>query len=243
MLATLGVDPVPVCGLPTVCHLATGDEVVPVGSALRLGQVHDSNSVGLAALLASLGIRVRHLGIASDERDALRALVAQGLQSDVFVVTAGVSRGDRDHVPGVLRELGVELLFETVAVKPGKPTVFGTLGERLVFGLPGNPVSAQVITRLLVLPALRKMSGHAGHRPQWLTATLAQPLQHRPGRRSFVPATVTSEGGRLFAAPVSYQGSGDMLGMARGNALIVLDEGVAAWEAGQVTDVLMLGPW
>ena len=242
LLATLGVAQVPVHELPTVSMLATGDEVVPVAATPALGQVRDSNSAGFAAQLAPLGVRVDLLGIAPDERGALRDLVERGLASDVFAVSAGVSRGDHDLVPGVLRELGVELLFETVAIKPGKPTVFGRRGGTLVFGLPGNPVSSQVATQLFVLPALRKMGGHASHLPAWMTATLAAPASHKPGRRSFAPATTRWEGGQLLATPVrSYRGSGDMLGLAIADALIVLLEGRAAWEAGEQVQVLPLG--
>jgi molybdopterin molybdotransferase len=240
-LATLGIDPVPVFGLPTVCHLATGDEVVPVDHIPGLGQVRDSNSTGFAALLRPLGIQARHLGIAPDEPTALRPLVAEGLRSDVFAISAGVSRGDRDHVPDVLRELGVEVLFQTIALKPGKPTVFGVAGTTLVFGLPGNPVATQTVTRLLVLPALRRLSGHSDHRPHYLAGTLAVPASHKPGRRSFVPAFVESDGERLLAEPVAYRGSGDMLGLSRANALVVLAEDRPSWEAGELVPVLLTG--
>ncbi len=239
LLATLGVEPVPVHRLPTVSMMATGDEVVPMNSQPRLGQVRDSNSAGFAAQLAPLGLHVNLLGIAPDEREALLRLVRRGLEDDVLVVSAGVSRGDHDLVPDTLRELGVEVLFEKVAIKPGKPTVFGMRGDQLVFGLPGNPVSSQLVTRILVLPALRKMCGHARCVPPTMPATLTEPLSHEPKRRSHVPATVRHQGGRLLATPVrSYRGSGDTLGMASGNALIVLAEDRATWDAGAEVEVL-----
>jgi molybdopterin molybdotransferase len=241
LLATLGRDPVPVHRRPTVSHLATGDEVVPVGSTPRRGQVRDSNSVGFSALLAPLGLRVENLGIAADNRETLAGMMQRGLQSDVFAVTAGVSRGDCDYVPEVLGELGVEVLFETVALKPGKPTIFGKRGDKVVFGLPGNPVAAQVVTQLLVLPALRRMSGHLACLPPTVTATLTEPCSHRPKRRSQLPAIVRCEAGRLLVTPVPYRGSGDMLGLARGNALLVLAAGVAAWAAGDQVEVVLTG--
>jgi molybdopterin molybdotransferase len=240
LLATLGVEQAPVHRLPTVSMMATGNEVVPVGGTPGLGQVRDSNTAGFAAQVAPLGIRVDLLGIAPDDPAAVKRLAEQGLQSDVLAVSAGVSLGDHDFVPDILRELGVELLFETIAVKPGKPTVFGKLGDKVVFGLPGNPVSSQVVTRILVLPALRRMCGHASHLPAVVTATLTEPLSHKPKRRSYRPGTVRYEDGRLLATHTrSYRGSGDMLGMATGNALLILAEDRAEWGAGELIEVLL----
>jgi molybdopterin molybdotransferase len=241
ILAALGVAQVPVHGLPTVSVLATGNEIIPVGATPSRGQVRDSNSVGFAAHLAALGIRPRLLGVAPDDREALLPLLAQGLEGRVLAVSAGVSQGDLDLVPGALRELGVEVLFEAVAIKPGKPVLFGTRGDTLVFGLPGNPVSSQVVTQILVLPALRRMAGHSSFLPPNVTALLTEPVKHKPNRRSYLPATLRSEGGRLLATPVpGYQGSGDLRGLALGNALIVLPQGQAQFDAGAEVEALLL---
>ncbi len=243
ILAALGAAQVPVHELPTVSVLATGDEVVPVEATPEPGQVRDSNSPGVAAHLAELGLRPRLLGIAPDDREGLLPLLARGLESRVLIVSAGVSQGDLDLVPAVLRELGVEVLFEAVAIKPGKPVLFGVRSDTLVFGLPGNPVSAQVVMRILVLPALRRMAGHAACLPPTATALLTQAARHKPGRRSYVPATLRAEGGRLLVTPVApYQGSGDLRGLALGNALMVLPPERAQWAAGEEVEVLPTAP-
>ncbi|MBM3501189.1 MAG: molybdopterin molybdotransferase MoeA [Armatimonadetes bacterium] len=243
LLATVGLDPVPVVGLPRVAHVTTGDEVVPASCTPRLGQVRDSNSVGLASILTSVGVAVRSLGISPDDPAALEELARVGLESDVCLISAGVSKGDRDFVPEVLERLGVELLFRTVAIKPGKPTLFGVRGATLVFGLPGNPVAAQVVARVLVVPALEQLGGHTARRSRPVTAALAGPLSHKPGRRSFVPATVTCEAGQLHAHPVPHRGSGDMLGLASANALVVLAEDRAEWQIGDLAPVVLEESW
>lgn len=242
LLATVGLARVPVPRLPTVRMFATGSEIVPVEAVPGVGQVRDCNSAGFGALAATIGIVVEHLGIVADEAEALRQAAQAGLAGDVLVVSAGISMGECDLVPAVLRELGVEILFEHIAIKPGKPALFGRRGDTLVFGLPGNPVSLQLTTQVLVLPALRKMCGWADPMPPVVQANVTERVSHRPRRRSYLPAVLRSEGGSLRVTPVDYQGSGDILGPARGNAWIILPQGVEAVEEGQAVEVLLNEP-
>jgi molybdopterin molybdotransferase len=153
-----------------VAVLATGDELVAVSAVPGPGQIRNANSSGLLACCRRAGVPADDLGVARDNRPDLRAKIADGLRRDVLVVSGGISMGERDLVPAVFAELGVAVHFATIRMKPGKPTLFATHGEHLVFGLPGNPVSTLVAFRLFVWPALRKMMGRAPaapSRPTW----------------------------------------------------------------------------
>ena len=245
VLASLGFAEVPVFAPPRVAVLSTGNEIVPVGSPVKPGQVRDCNAYSFAARAGLEGARVALLGIASDDVEALDTLLADGLTRDMLVISGGVSVSERDLVPDSLRRLGVELIFEKVAMKPGRPTVFGLRGRTLVFGLPGNPVSVQVIAELLVVPALRLLSGHAEAGPRTARAILTAAVKHKGGRRTHVPVALGAsevEGeARLTATPVEYHGSGDFVGFSRADALAVLPEAPGKMEAGTAVDVVLLG--
>ncbi|NIA22433.1 MAG: molybdopterin molybdenumtransferase MoeA [Anaerolineaceae bacterium] len=239
LVAAAGRACVPVYGLPTVAILATGDEIIEPQGTPRAGQIRNSNSHALAARLRESGIQADYLGIAPDEQAALRAAIEDGLRRDVLIVSGGVSMGDYDLVPGVLAELSVELIFQRVAVKPGRPTVFGTRGGTIVFGLPGNPVSTLVIAELLVVPALLHMMGREDAAPTMVEALLEGPLSHRGNRMSFRPVALRWCEGVCRAAPVEYHGSADLAGAARGNAFALIPEGTKQLAAGSRTQVLM----
>ncbi|MBM4041510.1 MAG: molybdopterin molybdotransferase MoeA, partial [Planctomycetes bacterium] len=190
-LAACGCAEVPAFRRPTVAVLSTGNEVVPVGRVPRAGQIRDANAPYLAARLRQLGIEGRLLGIARDTPAALRRALREGLESDVLVVSGGVSAGDFDLVPAVLGKLGVEVLFDSVAMQPGRPTLFGRREGCLVFGLPGNPVSVLVAAELLVVPALKAMIGYADPNPPRRRARLLEATRHRPGRVAHVPGVLS----------------------------------------------------
>ena len=239
LAAAAGRGQVPVYGTPTVAILATGDEVIEPQGVPEPGQIRNSNSHALVARLRQSGLQADYLGIAPDDHAALRAAIEDGLQRDMLLVSGGVSMGDYDLVPGVLTELSVELIFQRVAVKPGRPTVFGTRGHKLVFGLPGNPVSTLVIAELLVIPALRHMMGQKNAAPAFVDAMLDGPLSHKGNRMSLRPVALRWPEGVCHAAPVEYHGSADLAGAARGNAFALIPEGVRELAAGSRTQVLM----
>jgi molybdopterin molybdotransferase len=228
LLATHGVDPVPVVGAPRVALVVTGDEVVPPETTPAPGQLRDSHGDFLAAAVADTGASFEHLGIAPDDPDTLAARLAAGLDgSDVLLVTGGVSAGEADLVEEHLDRLGCRRLVTAVAVQPGKPLVIAVRERpdggpaRVVFGLPGNPASVMVCFRLFVQPALRRLMGHDdGYLHGLLGGTLAAPLAGAKGRDRFLPARVDLENGRLWVEPVSPRGSHDLAAYARGTALV-----------------------
>lgn len=241
LVATHGYAELPVHRLPRVALLATGDEVVPPETEPAPGQLRDSHTDFLLAATRSLGIRAEPLGIAPDRVDALRALVARGLESEVLLMSGGVSMGEFDFVEGVLDELGCERVLDGVAIQPGQPLVFATHPGGIVFGLPGNPASVMVNFWLFVRPALRIL---AGHRDSWwggaLRARLAAPLPKAGGRMRFLPAEAESRAGVLWATPFPPKGSHDLAAYARGNALVRIEAGSSPCPEGEECEVLLL---
>jgi molybdopterin molybdotransferase len=224
VLASLGFSEVTVHRRPTVAILGTGDELVPLGQPLGAGQIHDSSAIALEALVRGMGGLPTHLGIARDDADDLRAKIREGAHHDVLLTTGGVSVGDHDLVKAVLGELG-ELHVWRINMQPGKPLAFGRIGDTLVFGLPGNPVSSLVAFEVFVRPALRALQGHQRlHRPQF-KATLLQPITKQQPRRQYLRAVVDSEGGSFNVMLTGPQGSHQLTSVARANALLVLGEG------------------
>ena len=224
VLACAGKARVRVARRPVVALLVTGDEIVPVSAAPAPGQIRNSSGPAVAAQARLAGAEVRLLGVAPDRQDAIAEALGAGLAADVLVVSGGVSAGDYDLVEPALLERGATFLFTKVAIKPGAPLVFGRRGRTLVFGLPGNPVSAQVTFDLFVRPALLKMQGaRVLGRPR-LEVELLAAVKNRSGRKSHLPARVRFEGGRLVARPLRSMGSGDLAAHARANALVVIED-------------------
>jgi molybdopterin molybdotransferase len=244
LLAAVGRAEVRAVPAPRLAVLSTGDEVVEAGAAPGPGQIRNSNGPMLTALAAWAGARPRYLGIACDRLDSLRPLVEQGLRDDVLVLSGGVSAGKLDLVPGVLQEAGVTARLHKVEMKPGKPVFFGSRdcdGRRvLVFGLPGNPVSALVCFALFVRPALRLLAGHADPATDPLAATLAGDFAYRTDRPTYHPAHLEVREGRYEVRAVPWFGSADLRGLLRANALVVLPAGDQQHRAGATLPVLPL---
>ncbi len=209
MAAAVGRMELTAHGRPRVAVLVTGQEVVEPGRPLQAGQVYDSNSFMLAALLRDCGCEPVELGIADDVREDLLEKMDYGLsEADALVTVGGASVGEYDLVKDVLAELGCEQRFWKVAMKPGKPFVFGTRGAKLVFGLPGNPVSAVVTFLVLVRPALMKLRGFGRIDPAPVMAEAAADLVNARGDRThFMRARLERDGQRLLVRPLSRQGS------------------------------------
>jgi len=241
VLATAGHARVRVGRKPVVAVLVTGDEIVDVAAAPGPPEIRNSNGPAMAAQARLAGASVRILGVAPDRQDAIVAALRDGLSADVLVVSGGVSAGDYDLVEPALVELGATLLFTKVAVKPGAPLVFGRRGATLVFGLPGNPVSAQVTFDLFVRPALLKLQGASVLSRPRVAVELLGAFKNRSGRKSHMPARVRFEGGRLVARPLRSAGSGDLVAHARANALVVLEAERTEAAQGETAEALLLG--
>lgn len=235
--ATVGKTRLNVGRRPRVAILATGDELVHPSEMPRPGQIRNSNGFSLLAQAQSVGAETTYLGVARDTEASLREPLRRGLSYDVLLLSGGVSMGRFDLVEGVLQQLGVEILVSAVALKPGKPLVFGARPAEagLVFGLPGNPVSTMVTFELFVRPALAKMEGSASPCRSLVRAELVRPLSNRGPRRAFLPGWLAPDGvdGRLLAHPIETRGSGDIVAFSKANALLVVPEQRERLEAGE----------
>lgn len=237
LLATVGKARVAVARRPRVAVFSTGDELRhPRSSRLGPAEIRDANSHMIAARCRALGLSVRRLGFAPDDPERLAGTIRAGLAGDALFVSGGVSMGRYDYVEPVLERAGVRLLVTAVAIRPGKPFVFGIReGSRpvLVFGLPGNPVSALTTFEVFARPALEAMQGIADPRPPRPRVRLLAPVSNRGPRRAFLPARVgLAEDGSLAAQPIRSQGSGDIAAVALANALVVVPEDAEGIPAG-----------
>ena len=221
--------------------LVTGDELVDVWEAPGRGRIRNSNGYAVMAQAAAAGAVVRSLGVAPDQKDRIAEAVREGFASDVLVISGGVSAGAFDLVEEVLARFDVGLLFTKVAIKPGAPLVFGRRGDKLVFGLPGNPVSAQVTFDVFVRAALLRMQGARVVSRPVVEVLLQDALANRSGRANHLPVRIRVQDGRLVAGRVRTAGSADVVAHAAANGLVVLDAARVQAEAGEKARALLLG--
>jgi molybdopterin molybdotransferase len=240
VLAACGRTRVRVGRRPSLAVLATGDELVEPDRTPSPGQIRNSNGPLLMALARRAGAEARYLGIAGDRREALSEAIGRGLGADILVLSGGVSMGAYDLVGETLRSLGVEILFERVAIKPGRPFTFGRRKDTLVFGCPGNPVSTYVIFQVFGRPAIRKMIGFADPAPAPVRGTLRGEVRQRPGRTGYYQARARLSEGGCVAEILPTTGSADFASCARGNALAIVPAELSSMRAGEAIDVLLL---
>lgn len=229
---------------PTVAVLATGNELVSPKVRPNAGQIRNSNGPMLTALVRQAGGIPVELGVARDNREELREAITAGLAEDVLVLSGGVSAGVLDLAPSVLAELGVQQVFHKIRMKPGKPLWFGVLPakpiDKLVFGLPGNPVSTLVCFELFVRPALAKLAGRAPLGFPNSQARLEIPFVHRGERPTYHPSILSLAGGLAKVTPLPWQGSADLRGLATANVLACFPAGDREFAAGETIEVLAL---
>lgn len=225
VLASVGATEPLVSMRPRVAVLVTGDEVIDPKIRPSAAKIRNANGPALLAAIEDAGGLPKDFGIVPDDRAKTRAVIERALSEghEAIVLSGGVSMGDFDFVEDVLIQLGVSLHVTAVRMKPGAPFVFGTREGTLVFGLPGNPVSAQVTFELLVRPALLKMQGASAFLRPLFPATLEGPLTNRSNRRNYLPVTTWRGAQGLIARPLSTQGSGDIVAHAFANALAILE--------------------
>ncbi|MGZ4440564.1 MAG: molybdopterin molybdotransferase MoeA [Gaiellaceae bacterium] len=241
-LAAAGLGELSCARRPRAAVLTTGTELRPPGEPLGPGEVYEANGLMLAAALASAGAVVERLPPVEDDLDAHRAAIARGLDADVLVTSGGVSVGRHDLVRPVLAELGAEEVFWRVAVKPGKPISFSMRGRTLVFGLPGNPVSALVGFELFVRPAVLALQGVPEPLPRFEPARLARAVHRSPGRDELVRARSAAGDGEVVLEPVDGQESHMIASAATANVLVFVPQGDGELPEGAAVRYLRLGP-
>jgi molybdopterin molybdotransferase len=238
MAAEIGRVRMQVTRRPKVAILATGDELVELGDTPGRFQIRNSNSVSIAAQVTFAGGEAMPQGNSPDDPEQLRAHIETALEADVVVISGGVSVGKYDRVEGVLREMGAEIIFDGIAVRPGKPATFGWLRGKPVFGLPGNPVSTMVTFELLVAPAIRTMGGQKPGPIPFFKARLGHEVNEKGDVAHFLPARVTWQNSTPTVQVQLWEGSGDIGAVVQGNCFLVVHTAAPHLEAGEWVDVL-----
>ncbi len=242
MMAALGRSFVTVHQKPLVAILSNGDELVDVDEIPTKSQIISANCYSLAACVLECGAVPLRLGIARDTAEDICTKLKEGFRANIILTSAGVSMGEKDLVHSALEDLGFNLRFWKVAIKPGKPTAFGTLRGKLTFGLPGNPVSAMVTFELFVRPALMKMMGHKKLFRPTLEAIMDEDYRQKRGRRNFVRVVLSLKDGEVYASLTGEQGSGILRSMVLANGLAIIPEETTEVRKGEKIRAYLLRP-
>lgn len=227
---------------PKICVLATGDELVEPGGSPDEDQIISSNSYGVAALCTTAGAEAIDLGIASDDMDDIKTRVQKAIdsESDILVTIGGASVGDYDLVQKALVEMGMELNFWKIAMRPGKPLMFGKLGDMRFMGLPGNPASCLVTANLFLAPLVRKLAGNPATQVVQKAKTTVE-LPQNAERQDYMRARIErDENGDLIATPFSRQDSSLVRVFADANGLLIRPPNAKSVKIGETCDVIML---
>jgi molybdopterin molybdotransferase len=233
--AACGAGKLSVFGRTRVAIVATGDELVEVSERPQSQQIRNSNSYSLAAQILAAGAEPVRLPIARDERMHLEGIIRSALETDLVLLSGGVSMGKYDLVEEVLLSLGAEFFFTGALIQPGKPVVFGRLGEHYFFGLPGNPVSTMVTFLLFVEPVLGALCGEVGRGPRFAQARLVGEVRVKTGLTRFLPARLADRN----VEPVTWQGSGDLASTSRSNCFLVVPADQPVLSAGETVTILL----
>jgi molybdopterin molybdotransferase len=219
---------------PTSAVICTGTEVVEPPRPVGKGQIYNSNGYILSSLMAPVSSDYEYMGVVGDDEARLSEVIGKGLERDLLVLTGGVSMGQYDLVPDVLKALGVEVVFHKCAIKPGKPVLFGTRGKTCVFGMPGNPFSCFAVFHMLMRAALARMDGLDDLPPHYKTGVMSHGFRNRPGRKTFKPCMAETVDGAVRLRLVDSHGSADIVTAGQANALVTVPDDAAEVEAGQV---------
>jgi molybdopterin molybdotransferase len=238
IVASLGKAKVKVYGKPGVAILTTGSEIVEPGRRAGYGKIYNSNGHLIRSLLLSMNLKGEYLGIARDDEKDLLSKVKAGLTYGAFIISGGVSVGDYDLVPRVLKKCQVKGVFHKVSITPGKPFLFGYKGRTLVFGVPGNPVSTYLGFLVLIRPALNKMMGKDVSLGI-CKGILMSDFHRKSGRKRFVPASTRMRGNTREVFPVAtYHGSADMAALISADSFMIVDKNLSSLSKGSEVDIL-----
>lgn len=240
LLAAVGCHRVAVHRRPTAAILSTGDEVVDIDRTPESFQIRNSNAYSLAAQVERRGGEARVLPIAPDRLEETRDLIRLGLESDLLLLSGGVSMGKHDLVEQALADLGVEISITQVLIQPGKPFVFGLAGDKPVCGLPGNPISTMVTFELFARLALDRLAGRPESPLPFVEARLTKDFRHKPVLTRFLPARLSGDYHDARVEPIQWQGSGDLAAVAQANCYLVASAEREGWSAGEAIPVLPL---
>ena len=232
--ATVGLTEPRVYKRIRVGVISTGDELVEPQAKPELSQIRNSNAYQLIGQLLKMNVTPYYFGIARDNEESSTRIISKAIdETDVILLSGGVSMGDFDFIPQIFKQLGIDIKFKTIAIQPGKPTVFGVLKGKFIFGLPGNPVSSFNIFELLVKPLIYKLMGHYSapvliQMPMGKTYT-----RERSSRKSFIPVKI--EKGKIW--PIEYHGSAHINALSDAFGIIAIPIGIAELKEGELTDV------
>lgn len=240
ILATIGKSHIGVFSAPTVGIISTGDELVDVGLMPSIAQIRNSNGYSLSAQARRLKAEVEILGIVKDTKEEISNIMRRGFRKDILILSGGVSMGEYDLVGDVMKDLNTQIYFEKVALRPGKPVIFGRKDTTFIFALPGNPVASLVTFELFIYPAIRKMMGFTDIQRTTLKASLETEILVRRKRREYRPALLRMHNNAWLVSPVEWHGSADLLATTMANCLLIVREDAEKLAAGQLVDVISL---
>lgn len=246
VLATFGRSSVKVFKAPSAVVVSTGDELVEISRTPQFGQIRNSNAHMLWAQCRRMGLEARIHPIVGDDPKDIEKAIGEGLRSDLLIFSGGVSMGEFDYVHKALAKADVEIFFHKAAIKPGKPLIVGRCGDRMVFGLPGNPVSSFVTFEIFLKPAVRKWMGWTNLGLPKVSARLMTDVRQKPGRLFFKPANTRFGAAGFECAPFETKGSADIVAFARADSMMLFPSDAAHIAAGSQVEVLLLedrGGW
>ncbi len=238
-LATVGKATVSIFNRPKVGILVTGDELVDIDRKPEAGQIRNSNGYSLYSQVVESGALPELFGIAPDKIEYLTKSMELGLEKDVLLISGGVSIGDHDFVEDVMLKHGLKIFYDKVNIKPGKPTVFGRTSETLVFGLPGNPVSASTIFEVIVRPALRKMMGFSYLHNVKTKATLEKKYATKTKRENYQLAWTLLRDNLFCTTAIQSKGSADVVAFAKSNSYLITTQKKQEFNPGDTVDVML----
>ncbi len=236
IMAALGCTQPTVTVKPSVAVLVTGDELVEPNQVPTGGQIRNSNGHQLVGQILKANATPNYIGIVKDTEDATYDAIAKALkESDIIILTGGVSMGDYDYVPSVMKKLGIQILFDSIAIQPGKPTKFGVKDGKLIFGLPGNPVSSYMQFEILVKPAIQKLMGGEPNSKSVVRLPLTNGYKRKKVERLGLIPVLVNENNKVEA--VEFHGSAHIFALAKAQGYIMIPLGESEIKEGELVDV------